>query len=108
MTLNPIHWDDEIAKVVGLTPRRSRHVDDGDRRWPRHILGWRLGRCITEYNVRFTAVVPVPNDGKGRRAGVQRSGEMADPESKVGDHRTSPLLPAARRFSAGHRPAKLA
>ena len=38
--LNPIHWDDEIAKIVGLDTRdRTRHVDDGHWGRLRHLVG---------------------------------------------------------------------
>jgi acyl dehydratase len=38
--------------------------------------------AVTEYNVRFTAVVPVPNDGKG--ADIVFSGRIksADPDTR--------------------------
>lgn len=63
--LNPIHWDDEIAKQVGL-----------DTAIAHGMLTMGLGGgfvsewvgdpgAVTEYNVRFTAIVPVPNDGVG-------------------------------------------
>ena len=63
--LNPIHWDDEIAKVVGLDTAIAHGMltmglGGG------YVTSW-VGDpgAVTEYNVRFTAVVPVPNDGKG-------------------------------------------
>ena len=61
--LNPIHWDDEIAKVVGLDTAIAHGMltmglGGG------FVTSW-VGDpgAVTEYNVRFTAVVPVPNDG---------------------------------------------
>jgi acyl dehydratase len=63
--LNPIHWDDEIAKVVGLDTviahgMLTMGLGGG------YVTSW-VGDpgAVTEYNVRFTAVVPVPNDDKG-------------------------------------------
>ena len=63
--LNPIHWDDEIAKQVGLDTAIAHGMltmglGGG------YITEW-VGDpgAVTEYNVRFTAIVPVPNDGVG-------------------------------------------
>src|SRR3984893_8057533 len=63
--LNPIHWDDETAKIVGLDTAIAHGMltmglGGG------YVTSW-IGDpgAVTEYNVRFTAVVPVPNDGKG-------------------------------------------
>src|ERR1700761_1119869 len=63
--LNPIHWDDEIAKQVGLDTAIAHGMltmglGGG------YVTSW-IGdpAAVTEYNVRFTAVVPVPNDGVG-------------------------------------------
>jgi acyl dehydratase len=59
--LNPIHWDDEIAQVVGLDVAIAHGMltmglGGG------YVTSW-VGDpgAVTEYNVRFTAVVPVPN-----------------------------------------------
>ena len=63
--LNPIHWDDEIAKQVGLDTAIAHGMltmglGGG------YVTEW-IGDpgAVTEYNVRFTAIVPVPNDGVG-------------------------------------------
>ena len=63
--LNPIHWDDDIAKQVGLDTAIAHGMltmglGGG------YVSEW-VGDpgAVTEYNVRFTAVVPVPNDGVG-------------------------------------------
>ena len=63
--LNPIHWDDEIAQLVGLDVAIAHGMltmglGGG------YVTSW-VGDpgAVSEYNVRFTAVVPVPNDGKG-------------------------------------------
>src|ERR1700731_3597950 len=80
--LNPIHWDDEIAKQVGLDVAIAHGMltmglGGG------YVTSW-VGdpAAVTEYNVRFTAVVPVPNDGVG--ADIVFSGRVktADPETK--------------------------
>ena len=56
--LNPIHWDDEIAKQVGLDVAIAHGMltmglGGG------YVTSW-VGdpAAVTEYNVRFTAVVP--------------------------------------------------
>ena len=63
--LNPIHWDDEIAKQVGLDTAIAHGMltmglGGG------YVTEW-VGDpgAVVEYNVRFTAIVPVPNDGVG-------------------------------------------
>jgi acyl dehydratase len=38
--------------------------------------------AVTEYNVRFTAVVPVPNDGKGAEIVFSGKVKSADPDTK--------------------------
>jgi len=38
--------------------------------------------AVTEYNVRFTAIVPVPNDGVGAEIVFSGRVKSADPETK--------------------------
>ena len=80
--LNPIHWDDEIAKVVGLDTAIAHGMltmglGGG------YVTSW-VGDpgAVTEYNVRFTAVVPVPNDGKGAEIVFTGRVKSVDPDSK--------------------------
>jgi acyl dehydratase len=61
--LNPIHWDDEIAKQVGL-----------DVAIAHGMLTMGLGR--------FTAVVPVPNDGVGAEIVFNGRVKSVEPETK--------------------------
>lgn len=81
--LNPIHWDDEIAKQVGLDTAMAHGMltmglGGG------YVTEW-VGDpgAVTEYNVRFTAIVPVPNDGVGAAscsaAGSRRSTSRTRP-----------------------------
>ena len=81
--LNPIHWDDEIAKQVGL-----------DTAIAHGMLTMGLGGgyvtssvgdpgAVTEYNVRFTAIVPVPNDGVGAEILFSGRVKSTDPETKT-------------------------
>ena len=80
--LNPIHWDDEIAKIVGLDTAIAHGMltmglGGG------YVTSW-IGDpgAVTEYNVRFTAVVPVPNDGKGAEIVFTGRVKSLDPDSK--------------------------
>ncbi len=85
--LNPIHWDDEIAKQVGLDTAIAHGMltmglGGG------YVTSW-VGdpAAVTEYNVRFTAVVPVPNDGVGAEIVFNGRVKSVDAESKSIDHR---------------------
>lgn len=80
--LNPIHWDDDIAKQVGLDTAIAHGMltmglGGG------FITSW-VGDpgAVTEYNVRFTAVVPVPNDGVGAELIFSGRVKSVDEESK--------------------------
>ncbi len=81
--LNPIHWDDEIAKLVGLDTAIAHGMltmglGGG------YVTAW-VGDpgAVKEYNVRFTAVVPVPNDGKGAELVFNGRVKSVDPEDKT-------------------------
>ncbi|OBJ70949.1 (3R)-hydroxyacyl-ACP dehydratase subunit HadB [Mycobacterium sp. 1274756.6] len=81
--LNPIHWDDEIAKLVGLDTAIAHGMltmglGGG------YVTSW-VGDpgAVTEYNVRFTAVVPVPNDSTGTEIVFGGRVKSADPETKI-------------------------
>ena len=81
--LNPIHWDDEIAKQVGLDTAIAHGMltmglGGG------YITSW-VGDpgAVTEYNVRFTAIVPVPNDGIGAEILFSGRVKSVDPETKT-------------------------
>ena len=80
--LNPIHWGDEIAKQVGLDTAIAHGMltmglGGG------FITSW-VGDpgAVTEYNVRFTAIVPVPNDGIGAEIVFSGRVKSTDPETK--------------------------
>ena len=80
--LNPIHWDDEIAKQVGLDTAIAHGMltmglGGG------FVTSW-VGDpgAVTEYNVRLTAIVPVPNDGIGAEIVFSGRVKSADPETK--------------------------
>jgi acyl dehydratase len=80
--LNPIHWDDEIAKQVGLDTAIAHGMltmglGGG------YVTSW-IGDpgAVTEYNVRFTAIVPVPNDGVGADIAFNGRVKSIDPENR--------------------------
>ncbi len=80
--LNPIHWDDDIAKEVGLDTAIAHGMLTMGLGGS-YVTGW-IGDhgAVTEYNVRFTAVVPVPNDGKGAEIVFNGRIKSVDPETK--------------------------
>ena len=80
--LNPIHWDDEIAKQVGLDTAIA-HCMLTMGLGGGYVTSW-IGDpgAVTEYNVRFTAIVPVPNDGVGADIAFNGRVKSVDPESK--------------------------
>ena len=66
----------------------NRLLSDGTYNYEYDAEGNRTKRtdiatgAVTEYNVRFTAVVPVPNDGKGAELVFSGKIKSVDPESK--------------------------
>ena len=80
--LNPIHWDDEIARQLGLDSAIAHGMLTMGLGGS-YVTAW-VGDpgAVTEYNVRFTAVVPVPNDVKGADIVFNGRVKSVDPESK--------------------------
>lgn len=82
--LNPIHWDDETARMVGLEDGAIAHgmltmgIGGG------YVTEW-VGdpAAVTEYNVRFTSFVTVPNDGVGAELVFNGRVKSVDPETKT-------------------------
>lgn len=80
---NPIHWDDAVARSVGL-PMAVAHgmltmgVGAG------YITSW-LGDpgAVLEYNVRFTSPVFVPNDGRGAEIELAGKVRSVDDETRT-------------------------
>ena len=106
--LNPIHWDDEIAKQVGL-----------DTAIAHGMLTMGLGggydtttegdpAAVKEYNVRFTAVVPVPNDGVGAEITFNGRIKSVDPEDKLVTIAISATAGGKKIFGRAVATAKLA
>ncbi len=80
---NPIHWDDEVARSVGL-PMAVAHgmltmgVGAG------YVTSW-LGDpgAVLEYNVRFTSPVFVPGNGTGVEIELTGKVRSTDDESRT-------------------------
>lgn len=81
--LNPIHWDDETAKLVGLEDGAIAHGMLTMGLGGSYVTEW-IGdpAAVTEYNVRFTSFVTVPNDGKGADLVFNGRVKSVDPETK--------------------------
>ena len=106
--LNPIHWDDEIAKQVGLDTAIAHGMltmglGGG------YVTSW-VGdpAAVTEYNVRFTAVVPVPNDGIGAELVFNGRVKSVEPESKSVTIALSATTGGKKIFGRAVATAKLA
>jgi acyl dehydratase len=106
--LNPIHWDDDIAKQVGLDTAIAHGMltmglGGG------YVTSW-VGDpgAVMEYNVRFTAVVPVPNDGVGADIVFTGRVKSADPESKMVTIALSATTGGKKIFGRAIATAKLA
>ncbi|MCB5907949.1 MaoC family dehydratase [Streptomyces pinistramenti] len=72
---NPIHWNEKFAKEVGL-PDVIAHGMFTMAEAARVVTDWAGDpAAVTEYGVRFTKPVVVPNDGTG--ALIEVSGKVA-------------------------------
>ncbi|CAM5661628.1 MULTISPECIES: MaoC family dehydratase [Streptomyces] len=72
---NPIHWNEKIAKEVGL-PDVIAHGMFTMAEAARVVTDWTGDPgAVVEYGVRFTKPVVVPNDGEG--AVIEVSGKVA-------------------------------
>jgi acyl dehydratase len=73
---NFIHWNERIAKSVGL-PDVIAHGMFTMAQAGRYVSDWAGPQAtITAFGVRFSALVVVPDDDKG--ATIEVSGEVAD------------------------------
>ncbi|MHA7665906.1 (3R)-hydroxyacyl-ACP dehydratase subunit HadB [Mycolicibacterium sp. HS_4_1] len=106
--LNPIHWDDEIAKQVGLDTAIAHGMltmglGGG------FITNW-VGdpAAVTEYNVRFTSVVPVPNDGIGAELVFSGRVKSVDEDTKSVTIALSATTGGKKIFGRAVATAKLA
>jgi len=89
---NVIHWNDRLARAVGL-PGVIAHGMYTMAQAGKFVSGWAGDPgAVLEFGVRFSAVVPVPDDtdpppgGNTGGATIEVSGTIAD---KLGDNRVA-------------------
>jgi acyl dehydratase len=86
---NVIHWNERIAKSVGL-PDVIAHGMFSMAQAGRFVTDWAgPGAMVAEFGVRFSAPVVVPDDDTG--ATIEVSGKV---EEKLGDNRVAVALTA--------------
>jgi acyl dehydratase len=86
---NVIHWNERIAKSVGL-PDVIAHGMFTMAQAGRFVTDWAgPGATVTEFGVRFSAVVVVPDDDQG--ATIEVSGQV---EEKLDGNRVALALTA--------------
>ena len=86
---NPIHWNERMARAVGL-PDVIAHGMFTMAQAGRFVTDWAgPGATVTEFGVRFSAPVVVPDDDAG--ATIEVSGTV---EEKLGDGRVALALTA--------------
>jgi len=86
---NPIHWSERIARSVGL-PGVIAHGMYTMAQAGKFVADWAGDPgAVTEFGVRFSAMVPVPDDDQG--AAIEVSGTVAD---KLGDNKVAVDLTA--------------
>ncbi len=79
---NVIHWNERIARSVGL-PNVIAHGMYTMAQAGRYVSEWAGDPgAVTEFGVRFSAMVPVPDDDQG--ATIEVSGTVAE---KLGDNK---------------------
>jgi acyl dehydratase len=81
---NPIHWNERVARSVGL-PNVIAHGMFTMAQAGKFVTEWAgdLG-AIIDFGVRFSAMVPVPDDDQG--ATIELSGKVLD---KLGDNKVT-------------------
>ena len=86
---NVIHWNERLARAVGL-PNVIAHGMYTMAQAGRYVSEWAGDPgAVTEFGVRFSAMVPVPDDDQG--ATIEVSGKVAE---KLGDNRVAVDLTA--------------
>ncbi len=86
---NVIHWNERAARSVGL-PDVIAHGMYTMAQAGRYVAEWAGDPgAVTEFGVRFSAMVPVPDDGRG--ATIEVSGTVAE---KLGDNKVAVELTA--------------
>jgi acyl dehydratase len=86
---NVIHWNERIAKAVGL-PDVIAHGMFTMAQAGRYVTDWAgPGAFVTEFGVRFSSMVVVPDDDRG--ATIEISGQV---EEKLDDNQVAIALTA--------------
>jgi acyl dehydratase len=86
---NVIHWNERIARSVGL-PDVIAHGMFTMAQAGRFVIDWAgPGATVAEFGVRFSAPVVVPDDDEG--AAIEVSGKV---QEKLGDNRVVLALTA--------------
>ncbi|HSZ47409.1 MAG TPA: MaoC family dehydratase [Streptosporangiaceae bacterium] len=86
---NVIHWNERIAKAVGL-PDVIAHGMFTMAQAGRYVTDWAgPGAFVTEFGVRFSSMVVVPDDDHG--ATIEISGQV---EEKLDDNQVAIALTA--------------
>ena len=81
---NIIHWNERVARGVGL-PNVIAHGMYTMAQAGRFVSEWAGDPgAVTEFGVRFSAMVPVPDDDQG--ATIEVSGKVAE---KLGDNKVA-------------------
>jgi acyl dehydratase len=81
---NVIHWNERLARSVGL-PTVIAHGMYTMAQAGRYVSDWAGDPgAITEFGVRFSAMVPVPDDDQG--ATIEVSGKVAE---KLADNKVA-------------------
>ncbi len=81
---NVIHWNERIARSVGL-PNVIAHGMYTMAQAGRYVSEWAGDPgAVTEFGVRFSAMVPVPDDDQG--ATIEVSGKVVE---KLGDNKVA-------------------
>jgi acyl dehydratase len=81
---NIIHWNERVARSVGL-PNVIAHGMYTMAQAGRFVSDWAGDPgAVTEFGVRFSAMVPVPDDDQG--ATIEVSGKVAE---KLGDNKVA-------------------
>lgn len=86
---NVIHWNERVAKSVGL-PDVIAHGMFTMAQAGRFVTDWAGPRAtVTEFGVRFSSMVAVPDDDAG--TAIEVSGQV---EEKLGDNKVALVLTA--------------
>jgi acyl dehydratase len=82
---NVIHWNERVARAVGL-PNVIAHGMYTMAQAGKFVTEWAGGDpgAVTDFGVRFSAMVPVPDDDEG--ATIEVSGKVL---AKLGDNKVT-------------------